>query len=356
MYGLLTTTKLRQKRFNPMKGSYCMFLAVIFFLSCGDRKSQKPDISNIAVKAEIQRFDRDYFAQDSNHLPEGLLKLQQQYPVFINDFTANILGAGIIGDSNKVLPVANRHFFTSYAAAYDQVKGRFSDLSATERSLQQAFQYVKAYFPAYKVPVFISYFGPFDGPGAAITENAIVIGLHLYAGADYPYYTSPEGQQLYPTYISRRFDKAYIPVNCIKAVEEDLFPDKSQGMALVDQMIEKGKYWWLAKQFLPDSPDSLITGFSKEQLDWCESNEGIIWNLMLQNDQIYTTDPSMIQNFIGEAPGTQGFPPAAPGNLGQWIGMKIVETYIDKNKATTPGQLMLLKPRTILESAKYKPR
>lgn len=325
--------------------------------ACGDGNNNHPDVSQIQVNTHINRFDKAYFAIDSNQLYPGLLQVQADFPYFINDFTANILGAGIIGDSNKILPVANQQFYRSYASVYEQVKAQFDDLSATEKELNKAFRYVKTYFPAYQVPVFVSYFGPFDAPGAAITENAIAIGLHLYAGADFPYYTSIEGQQLYPTYISRRFSKAYIAVNCIRVVEEDLFPEKNAaGGPLVEQMIEKGKYWWLAKKLMPDTPDTLINGFKKDQYEWCKTNEGIIWNLVLQNDRIYSTDPGTIRDFLGEAPTTPGFPSAAPGNIGQWIGQQIVNAYMEKNPHTTPGQLMQLQPRAILDGSKYKPR
>ena len=118
----------------------------------------------------------------------------------------------------------------------------------------------------------------------------------------------------------------------------------------------EGKYWWLADQFLPDTPDSLKTGFTGEQLKWCESNEGVIWNLLLQNDQLYSTDPSIIQMYIGDAPGTQGFPPAAPGNIGQWIGLKIVQAYVERHPDLHPEQLMKTSARTILDESKYKPR
>lgn len=121
-------------------------------------------------------------------------------------------------------------------------------------------------------------------------------------------------------------------------------------------MIEKGKYWWLAKKLMPDTPDTLINGFKKDQYEWCKTNEGIIWNLVLQNDRIYSTDPGTIRDFLGEAPTTPGFPSAAPGNIGQWIGQQIVNAYMEKNPHTTPGQLMQLQPRAILDGSKYKPR
>jgi hypothetical protein len=350
------TTKVKMKRFLLMKSTFYFLIITLLLVGCRGSEKKHPDVSQIRMNVHIERFDKAYFGLDSNDLDNGLKSLQKQFPYFLNDFTENILGAGIISDTNKVLPIANRQFFTSYFGVYQSVKNKFADMSGTEKELNTAFRYVRYYFPKYEVPRFVSYFGPFDAPGVAITQHAIAIGLHLYAGRDFPYYTSLPGQEMYPAYISKRFEKEYIPVNCIKAVEEDLFPDKSQGLPLVEIMIEKGKYWWLEDLLLPEIDDSLKTGFTGEQLSWCKSNEGVVWNLLLQNDQLYSTDPSIIQTYIGDAPGTQGFPPVAPGNIGQWIGLQIVNTYHEKHPSVTPEQLMQTPAREILEGSKYKPR
>ncbi|MBC6493197.1 hypothetical protein ACFSQD_12565 [Flavihumibacter stibioxidans] len=339
-----------------MKFSIYLTIIALAFSACTGNGKKGPDVSGIKVNTTIARFDKDYFAIDSGKLNDGLKQLRQQYPWFINDFTAHILGAGVISDSNQVLPIANQRFYSSYYSVYQSVKKDFENLADTEKELNKGFSTLKYYFPAYEVPRFVSYFGPFDAPGAALTENAIAIGLQLYAGKDFPVYTTTQGQEIFPAYISRRFEKPYIASNCIKAVMEDMFPDKSQGLPLVEQMVEKGKYWWLLDQLLPETADSIKTGFTGEQLKWCAGNEGVTWNQMLQNDQLYSMEPGIIQMYIGDAPGTQGFPPAAPGNIGQWIGLRIVQSYISKNPDTTPEQLMKLSARTILDGAKYKPR
>ncbi|HMH32786.1 MAG TPA: hypothetical protein VK543_07135, partial [Puia sp.] len=119
--------------------------------------------------------------------------------------------------------------------------------------------------------------------------------------------------------------------------------------------IEKGKYWWLLDRFLPDTEDSLKTGFTQKQLAWCKANEGLIWNFFLQND-LFTIDPDFIKNFVGDGPNTQGMPDASPGNIGQWVGWQIVKKYVEKNPSVTPEQVMKTKPRAIFEETKYKPK
>ena len=43
----------------------------------------------------------------------------------------------------------------------------------------------------------------------------------------------------------------------MKSVADDIYPDKSVGRPLIEQMIEKGKHWFLLDKFLPDAPDSV---------------------------------------------------------------------------------------------------
>ena len=339
-----------------MKKIIPLLLAVLIF-ACKDKKNI-PDVSGIPVTIKIERFDQDFFAADSNHFVEGLRKLNEQYPYFFTDFTANILGVGILSDTSKTAFEATRQFLTTYLQVKDSIQLKFKDVSWLEKQLKTAFQFVKFYFPKYQLPQkVITYIGPFDAPGVAITPYALGIGLQVYAGKNFSFYTSMQGQEMYPSYISRRFEPVYITANCMNAIAEDLYPDKSTGKSLIEQMVEKGKYWYLTDLFLPETEDSLKTGYSQKQLDWCKSNEGLIWNYFLQNNtELYTIDPDVIKNYIGENPTTTGMPEVAPGNIGQWVGWQIVKKYVENNPSISPAELMQTDPKKIFEEAKYKPR
>jgi hypothetical protein len=242
----------------------------------------------------------------------------------------------------------------------DSLNLKFGSRSAVigliEEGLQKGFQYTRYYFPQYKLPPkVVAFIGPFDAPGVAITRFTLAIGLQLYAGKQFPFYLSPQGQELFPLYISRRFEPEYVVPNCMKAIAEDIFPDQSPGKPLIEQMIEKGKNWWLINQLLPETVDSLITGFSQRQLNWCISNEGKIWNIFLEQN-LYSPEPDLIKNYIGDAPYTQGMPDVSPGNIGQWVGLRIVQKYVSLHADISPEQLMKTPARTIFDETKYKPR
>jgi len=143
----------------------------------------------------------------------------------------------------------------------------------------------------------------------------------------------------------------------MKSVADDIYPDKSVGRPLIEQMIEKGKHWFLLDKFLPDAPDSVKTGYTKKQLNWVEENEGNIWAYIVKNENdIYSIDPATIQTYIGEAPNTQVMTEAAPGNIGQWVGWRIVQEYSEKHKDFSVQQILEAPAKTIFEEAKYKPK
>ncbi|MGB3008454.1 MAG: hypothetical protein WBC06_18200, partial [Chitinophagaceae bacterium] len=179
-----------------------------------------------------------------------------------------------------------------------------------------------------------------------------------YLGKNYSVYK--DGffiENIAPEYRSRRFSKEYIIADAMQLVVDDIAPDQSGGKSLIDQMIEKGKQWFLLDKFLPATPDSIKTGFTQSQLDWCSANEGLIWSYLVKNEDLHSLNPTVIQTYIGEGPFTQGLSQEeSPGNIGQWIGWQIVKKFASKNSGMAPMEIMKTPATTILEQAKYKPR
>ena len=335
------------------------FLAFFILLlsSCG-HNGKGPDTSGVDVKeVHIERFDTAFFSLDSNNVVPGLYRLSKQYPYFMGDFVGNILGAGPLSDTSRLAFLAARQFLVSYLPVKDSLEQKYPRLNWLEKQLTNGFRLVKYYFPHYNLPSkVVAFIGPFDGPGVAITSYALAIGLQSYAGRNFSFYLSGKGQDLYPTYISRRFEPEYIEANCLNALATDIFPDSSENRPLIEQMVIKGRYWWLAEKLLPEAPDSIRTGYSQSQLSWCASNEAQVWNYFLQNTDLYGVDPDIIKNYIGEGPKTLTMPDASPGNIGTWVGWRIVKKYADEHSDLSPEQVMRTPVREIFDKSKYKPK
>lgn len=329
-----------------------LFAIIVLLSACGS-DANKPDVSGIKVDLTVERFEQSFFKIDTNNLQSGLAGLQKAHPQFFPVYMQNILqlnpadpeGQGIL-----------RNIIASYRPIYDSIEEKYRDLGWLKRDLTEGFKYVKYYYPQYRVPRVITFIATLDAPGVVLTPEHLGIGLHQYAGKHFSVYQSPELQQLYPAYISRRFDKEYMVANSMKAIVDDLYPDQSVGRPLVEQMVEKGKQWFLLDHFLPDAPDSVLTGYTKKQLDWAQENEGNVWGYIIKNENLYAVEPHVIQTYIGESPFTQGMPETSPGNIGQWIGWRIVQQYARKNEKLSLQQVLQTPARTIFQGAAYRPK
>lgn len=344
-----------------MKIFFIPFLFAIVFSACQNRDNI-PDVSGIKMEIPVERFDLQFFSIDTTDIDISLAKLREKYPSFLPVYLGNILG---LTDST-VYPGVKKFFQLNKFIA-DSVKKVFPNTNDLKRDFEQAFRFVKYYFPEYKVPGIITIVGPVDL--LAETANGeltpdflgndfLGISLQFYLGKDFPmYHDQYFAANVAPEYRSRRFDKKYIVADAMKLITDDIFPDKSKGMGLIEQMIEKGKQWWLLDKFLPAVADSIKTGYTVDQLLWCKENEGMIWNAIITNEKnIFTTDPVAIQTYIGDAPHTQVMPAASPGNIGPWVGWQIIKKFVAKNSSLSTGEIMKTEPRKILDETKYKPK
>ena len=344
------------------KISIVLFISVLF-ISCNDNKKDVPDVSGIKADVVVQRFDEDFFKIDTLKTDQALSGLQVKYPDFAPLFLQQILGVS----NNEGL----KTYYRLYKPVFDSAQKVYGNFDGIKKQIEQAMKYVKYYFPSYKTPArIITVIGPMNsmqdfavmGNGDYVPDflgpDYVGISLQFYLGRNFSWYGAEYFlNNVAPAFRSRRFSKEYIIGDVMKLITEDIFPDKSKGKPLIEQMIEKGKQWWMMDKFLPDTPDSIKTGYTKQQLDWCKQNEGLIWSWIVKNEDLYSITPSTIQVYIGEAPFTQGFSQElSPGNIGPWIGWQIIKKFAANNPDMKPEEIMQSSPKKILEESKYKPK
>jgi len=344
-----------------MKYILPILFALIFFTACTNR-DKGPDVSNIKVEVPVERFDRDFFSTDTIHIVKGLRDLEVKYPSLFPIFIKNILGLNdSIQDKGAAMFIRQNKFIA------DAANKEFENVNDIKSDFEQSFRYVKYYFPDYKIPKLITIVGPPDALAQTangeptpnfIGPDFLGLSLQFYLGKDFPlYHDAFFVANVAPEFRSRRFDKKYLVADAMKLVVDDIYPDKSGGRGLIEQMIEKGKQWWLLDKFLPSTQDSIKTGFTKQQLEWCDENEGLIWNEIITTEKdLYSKEPPTLQNYIGEGPSTQSLGPSSPGNIGQWIGWQIVKKFAEKNSSMNSKDVLTTNARQIFEEAKYRPK
>jgi hypothetical protein len=338
---------------------------LIFILISCNNSNNKPDVSNIKVDVKIERFDKDFFSIDTNRLEQSLNALNEKYPAFFPlyiQFLSPI--EPMVKQEGKTYEEAVKIFYRTIKPLADAVEKKYSNLDNVRTGLEKSFKYLKYYYPLFKVPAVVASVESFnpDDPqevyGTTLYHDTLIISLQMFLGKDFGGYDPVQ----YPDYLRRRFNEDYIVPNSIRAVANDIYPDTSESASLIEQMIERGKQWFLKQKFLPDAPDSLITGFSKSQTEFVEKNEGNIWTEFLKSTpDPYTVDQERLKNYLGEGPFTQDMPhdlegSGTPGNIGQWLGWRIVKKFAENNSKMSVQEILATPAKKIFQEAKYKPK
>jgi hypothetical protein len=329
-------------------------IASLFLFSCNNGE-KNPDVSDIRINLTTDRFEKKLFDTSAPSLTAYLQRLESTNPSFTATYLKTILNAEPQWPADTTAAFVNE-FVKAFRPVYDSAEKIFNDFSPFENEIKKGLQFVKHYFPGYKVPEkIITYIGPLDGYGDIISEEGLLIGLHHHLGKDYSLYKSELVRATYPDYISSRFEPDYIAVNCMKNIVYDIYPEKESDKSLINQMIEKGKRLYILNRFLPATADYKLIGYTEKQMKDCYTHEAAIWDLFVKNSYLQTTDKNISKNFVDEGPKTQELGEGAPGNVGSFAGWQIVKKYMQKNPATSLQQLIELDEETLFQAAKYKP-
>ncbi|MES2850016.1 MAG: hypothetical protein V4685_13235 [Bacteroidota bacterium] len=334
-----------------------VFIVVCFvclsFFSCNSDNT--PDVSDIKIDLQTERFEKKLFDSTSTSFTSYLQQLQSSDPAFTNIFINQILGADPRWPADTTATYVNG-FVNSYRHIYNDAEKIFNDFSTYENEIKKTMQYVKHYFPNYKVPgKIITYIGPADGDGDGISDNAIIVGLHYHLGKNNPIYKSSLVQTIYPDYISMTFEPDHIAINIAKQAVNDIYPAKESDKPLVNQMVDRGKRLYILSKFLPGTPEYKLIGYTEEQMKDCNKYETRIWDMFVKANLLRTLDKNLMLRYIEPGPKTDELGEGAPGNIGAYAGWQIVKKYMEKNAAVTLQQLINMDEETIFQEAKYKP-
>jgi len=344
-----------------------LLIALVFFtgslFSGCDESPAKPDVSHIKVNLKMQRFEKDFFALDTNNLDKGFDQLRLEYHDFLNDFTGKILG--LEGKDTSQWDMAIKAFIRDYRPIYDSTQKIDKGVNIAKSEIEEGLKYVKYYCPSYRLPEqFITFIGPIDafaysqtgGSGDIITTFGLCAGLQLHLGENSMVYKSEAGMQLYPEYISRKFGTDNIAVNCMKNIIDDIHAPLQLGESMLTLLVDHGKRMYLLDLLLPDAKEEIKLGYTTTQLEAVKKSEGFIWNYFNENNLLFETDLLKIRSFVTDGPSTAEFGWGSPGFISLYTGRQLIRAYMKKHPATSLNELLALDANKILAGAGYKPR
>jgi hypothetical protein len=335
------------------------FPAVLLFMLCfaSCRKDPyKVNISSIKADIEIKRLEKDLFSVNPDELIQELPELKEKYGSILQLFSLAI-NTGDINDPTFGDFLVRFCTDRQNNDVYNLTIQKYPDLEAVEEGIEEGFRHYKYYFPDKFVPEVFSCITGFNASILTISgEPLLGISLDKYLGADCEYYP---GLGIY-NYMTAKMTPDYIVTDCMYgwASSEWDFPTMNYPADnLLAEMIHEGKLRYFARCMLPDTGDELIFGFTPDQMNFCRNNEGRMWQYLVENDLVFKTDQFVIRKLVGDAPFTSYFTNESPGRAAVWLGFRIIESYMIKNKGTSLEAIMSnINVQDILESARYNPQ
>lgn len=333
-----------------------ILIVSLLFASC-NKNTKLLDHSGTDLEIDINRYEKKFFALDTNNLIQSLKELRNEDTAFFDFYTIQMMRFGRFTDTVSPVILSIDEFLTNknVLELRDTVSNTFKDLEPIKEELIEAFKYFKHYFPNKQLPEIRTVISEFGYNAVSLDSTYLVFGLDMYLGKNYKYYGSFD----FPNYIIKRFEKQYMVPNAMEVIYKQYFEDSelSNTKALVFSMIENGKKLYFLESMMPEKDKNLLIGYTKKQLTWCEESEADIWAFYNEMDLFYSKNYMEHKKHIDDGPKTAGMPKEAPGNVGSWVGWQIVNQYMENAEGKVSlVQLLATDAETIMNKSRYKPK
>lgn len=313
---------------------FCLIVLTLVF-SCKESTGVRPEIANMEVDLQVDRFDRDF----AGATPQTLGELKGQYPFLFPQQYA---------DSVWILKLQD----TLQQSLLEEIDRAFGDFSTEQHNLELLFKHIRYYFPSQPLPRIVTVSSDVDYNNRVIlADTLLLLGLDNYLGKDHRFYAGID------RYIAAGFEKKFLSSDVAAAFAKKVIPPPSDRSFLA-QMIYYGKELYLKDQLLPLIPDEDKIGYSRSHYEWAQANEEQIWRYFVERELLYSTDRKLNPRFLDPAPFSKfrlSLDNESPGRIGRYMGWQIVKAYARNNDV--PLKEVLETPaKTLFEQANYKPK
>ena len=326
-------------------GLALVMIIVVIFSACNSSDKEPPDVSDIDVSLQITRWDQQLFQLSTKEEVAGFLNEHRlfgeeflhvdQYPH--DSLAVNYLLNFLSNPGSKVLQ--------------QEIEEVFGDMSDLQQEFQQAFQYLKNYYPQSQVPRIYTAVTGFSGNDLYVSDSVIIVGLEYYLGDSATYRPLD-----FPNYILKRYRPEYIVPSSVLLLSTPYNRSPFEDQTMLAEMIYFGKAYYFSQQILPFATDSLLIGYSGQDLTNVYNNQDVIWAHFVEKKLLYETSHFTKKKYMDERPTTVEIGNKCPGRIGEWLGWQIVMKYMKENPQISLDQLMESEDvQGIFTQSRYKP-
>ncbi|MGL1888463.1 MAG: gliding motility lipoprotein GldB [Reichenbachiella sp.] len=325
-----------------------LFIALLISLSiisCSENCDQSDRYSDMHVDIQIDRLENDL--QALNSWEETVLYMNSHR--MMSDFFLDAIQYPNDTILAKKLFGLIQH--PSIDSLFDETDRYFVDFDVYEKEFETAFEFIQYNYPKSKLPRIETVVTGFYND-MYVSDSLVVLGLDFFMGNNGRYHSNDV-----PMYIIKRYMReSMVPMVLSFISNEYNQTDELHGTLLAD-MVNLGKSYYFVSEALPCKPDSLIIGYTTDEIGLVKANQEVIWATFIENELLYEKNHFIKNKFVGESPNVFEISEKCPGRIGAWIGWEIVKKYMDTNPDVTLVDLMKERDaHKIFQLSGYKPK
>ncbi|HEY9046181.1 MAG TPA: gliding motility lipoprotein GldB [Ohtaekwangia sp.] len=330
-----------------------LLLAVSFFIlvlaGCTKEEEDKcafvPDTAGKKVTVVLEQFQDSLVNVKSK---TDLVNVLTHQPL-IRDYIFR--RAEYPGDSVFINELYARFNNPHLDTIQSEVKRVFGDLSSLKATFEEAFTNLQYYYPDFTPPKIQTIISGLD-TDMLVSDSLIIVSLDFYLGKGAKY-----RPKVYD-YLLRKYDPDDIVPSCLLIYGIDNYFNKTdmKDKTVLADMVAYGKSFYFAKHMLPCIPDSVLIWYTPEEIRGSRANEDLIWARFIESNVLFETSHVVKKDYLGERPVTVQVGEKCPGRIGQWVGWRIVNKYMESHPETTLPQLMeISNAQQLFRESHYKP-
>jgi hypothetical protein len=310
------------KWFTPLMG-------ILFLVACNN-DPLNVDISGVDLSVEYTNFDSTMRNTNATNLGQTLQQFQERMPQIMGYQLAYCWQVGLYGENGTQERILQFQQQPHIQKIERRIAQHFKDLPNRHDHIVAGFKHLKVHFPDAKLPKRIVYTYSNFAASAFCTENEIAIGLERYLGPNTDVIQQLPPDQFY-TWIKEAMDQRYLERDAVCAWILTHILEEKEDLTTIEAIIQWGKILYLTEAAFPQSEKEIIVRYSKQDYNWALENERNFWDYLVKQKLLFSKSEKDQANFLKEAPFTAGLPQKGPDRLGQFLGWRIVQSYMAQN-------------------------
>ncbi len=297
-------------------------------------KNDPLDVDSSKIKLDIDYYNMDSVFQHAKGA--DLVSWHEKFKAEIKEAYFYELGVGLrVMEDNDSTILSNIQLFAAdtFMLKFEKrILKKFPKLVSKHEVIEEGFRNLKFHFPDLKIPNAVVFANTVFQSSAFSTQNEIVIGIERYLGKDDDLIQQLP-QQVFYKWITEGMEEKYLERDAICSWVSTHLVVMNEGN-LAENMINWGKALYYTQAAYPKASPDIIIRYTPEDLKWAEENETSFWKYLVKEKMLFRIDEDESINMLAPGPFTPGLPEKGPDRLGQYLGWKLVQNYMDENDIT----------------------